>query len=64
MNTHHEAAGLIYVLEGKLRLDAGGMHEVLEAGDCVCVESDMPLAWGAADKQRCRVLTVMPGAAN
>jgi transcriptional regulator with XRE-family HTH domain len=64
MNTHHEAAGLIYVLEGKLRLDAGGMHEVLEAGDCVCVESDMPRAGGAADKQRCRVRTVMPGAAN
>jgi quercetin dioxygenase-like cupin family protein len=64
MNPQHEATGLIYVLEGKLRLDAGGMHEVLETGDCVCMESDMPLAWGAADKQRCRVLTVTPGGAN
>lgn len=61
INTAQETNGLVYVLEGKLRLDAGGMHEVLEAGDCACVESDMPLAWSAADKRRCRVLAVLPG---
>jgi transcriptional regulator with XRE-family HTH domain len=60
MNASGEANGLVYVLEGKLRLDAGGMHEVLEAGDCACVESEMPLAWSAADKRRCRVLAVLP----
>jgi transcriptional regulator with XRE-family HTH domain len=60
MNVPPEADGLVYVLEGKLRLDAGGMHEVLEAGDCACMESDMPLAWSAADKRRCRVLAVLP----
>ena len=59
-----EANGLVYVLEGKLRLDAGGMHEVLEAGDCACMESDMPLAWSAADKRRCRVLAVLPSEAQ
>lgn len=51
--------GVLYVLEGILRLDAGGMHEVLDAGDCLCVDSDMPLAWSAGDKNRCRVLAVM-----
>ncbi len=52
---------MIYVLEGSLRLDAGGRQEVLDAGDCVCLESEMPLAWSAADKRCCRVLAVTPG---
>jgi transcriptional regulator with XRE-family HTH domain len=54
------ANGLMYVLEGKLQLDAGGLSEVLEAGDCAYVESEMALAWSAAGKHRCRVLAVMP----
>lgn len=62
INATHESTGLVYVLEGKLRLDAGGMHEILEAGDCACMESDMPLAWSSADKHRCRVLAVLPTA--
>lgn len=61
MNEAHQAKGVVYVLEGKLRLDAGGMTEVLDAGDCVCMDSEIPLAWGAADKRRCRVLAVLPG---
>jgi quercetin dioxygenase-like cupin family protein len=52
------------VLEGRLQLDAGGMHEVLEAGDCAYMESEMALAWSAAGKHRCRILAVMPGAAR
>jgi transcriptional regulator with XRE-family HTH domain len=58
---HRETSGLVYVLEGRLQLDAGGMHEVLDAGDCAYMESEMPLAWSAADKRRCRVLAVLPG---
>jgi transcriptional regulator with XRE-family HTH domain len=54
----HERSALIYVLEGKLQLDAGGMQEVLETGDCACMESEMALAWSAAGKHRCRVLAV------
>jgi transcriptional regulator with XRE-family HTH domain len=50
--------GMIYVLEGKLQLDAGGMHEVLETGDCAYLESEMSLAWSAAGKHRCRILAV------
>ncbi len=53
-------SALVYVLEGKLRLDAGGMQEMLEAGDCAYVESEISLAWSAAGKGRCRILAVMP----
>ena len=63
MNAFHETGAVVYVLEGRLRLDAGGLHEVLETGDCACMESEMPLAWSAADKHRCRVLAVLPTAA-
>ena len=61
MGTYRETGGVVYVLEGKLKLDAGGMQEILEAGDCACMESDMPLAWSSADKYRCRVLAVLAG---
>jgi transcriptional regulator with XRE-family HTH domain len=56
-----ENSGVIYVLEGRLQLEAGGMQEVLEAGDCGCMESEMAIAWSAADKHRCRILAVLPG---
>jgi uncharacterized cupin superfamily protein len=57
-----EGSALVYVLEGKLQLDAGGMQEVLEAGDCACMESEMALAWSAAGKHRCRILAVTTAA--
>lgn len=50
----------VYVLEGRLQLDAGGMHEVVEAGDCFYIESQMAVAWCATGKSRCRLLAVMP----
>jgi transcriptional regulator with XRE-family HTH domain len=59
-DTLKETHCLMYVLEGRLQLEAGGMHEVLETGDCAYVESEMALAWSAAGKHRCRVLAVMP----
>ena len=59
-NAYRETDGLLYVLEGKLQLDAGGIHEVLDAGDCVYMESDMALSWSAAGKSRCRILAVTP----
>jgi len=55
-----EASGMVYVLEGKLQLDAGGLHEVLEAGDCAYMESEMALGWSASGKHRCRILAVTP----
>ena len=55
-----DRALLVYVLEGRLNLDVGGMRETLDAGDCAYLESDMPLAWGAEGQERCRVLTVSP----
>ncbi len=58
----NETSGLVYVLEGRLQLESGGMHEVLETGDFAYMESEMALAWGAAGKHRCRVLAVTPAA--
>ncbi len=55
-----DAAGVIYVLEGRLQLETGGMQEVLEAGDCACLNTDMPLARSAAGKKRCRIQEVLP----
>jgi transcriptional regulator with XRE-family HTH domain len=57
-----ETSGLLYVLDGQLQLDAGGMREHLDAGDCACIESEMSMAWSAAGKHRCRVLAVFPTA--
>jgi transcriptional regulator with XRE-family HTH domain len=54
--------GLVYVLEGRLQLEAGGMQEVLEEGDCAYLDSAMALSWTALGKHRCRVLAVACGA--
>ncbi len=53
-----DRALLVYVLDGRMHLDIGGMRETLEAGDCAYLESDLPMAWNAAGKQPCRLLTV------
>lgn len=55
------ACSLMYVLEGQLQMDAGGMHEVLEAGDCAYIDSEMAIATSAAGANRCRALVVTPG---
>lgn len=60
--TGKELVGVLYVLHGNLRLDAGGLQDVLETGDCACIDSEMPLAWSAADKNPCRVLAVFASA--
>lgn len=58
----NEIHGLFYVLEGKLQIDAGGMQEVLETGDCAYMESEMAMALSAHGKHRCRILCVTPSA--
>lgn len=58
INPFHETHAILYVLEGSLELEAGGVHETLAAGDCACVESHMEMAWNAGGKSRCRVLAV------
>jgi transcriptional regulator with XRE-family HTH domain/quercetin dioxygenase-like cupin family protein len=63
MNGFRDASGMVYVLEGKLQLDAGGMQEVLEAGDCAYMESEMTVAWSAVGNHRCRLLAVFPASA-
>ena len=47
-------------LEGRLQLEAGGMQEVLETGDCAYIESEMTISLSTAGKHRCRVLAVTP----
>ncbi|HUA97259.1 MAG TPA: helix-turn-helix domain-containing protein [Terracidiphilus sp.] len=59
-----ETNAVVYVLEGSLQLDAAGLSETLDAGDCAAIESDIALAWSAAGRQPCRVLAVFPGAAT
>jgi len=51
----------VYVLEGALHLDAGGMHETLDTGDCVYLDTEMAIAWSASGEGRCRVLMATPG---
>jgi transcriptional regulator with XRE-family HTH domain len=58
------SSSLVYVLEGRLQLDAGGTREVLETGDCAYMESEMALVWSAAEKHRCRILAVTPAPAS
>jgi transcriptional regulator with XRE-family HTH domain len=53
-------SNLAYVLEGRLQLEAGGMQEILESGDCAYLESEMAIAWSAVGKSRCRALVVAP----
>jgi transcriptional regulator with XRE-family HTH domain len=53
---------VVYVLEGSLQLTSGGMRELLEAGDCAYLDSEMAIAWSAAGTARCRALVVTPGA--
>jgi transcriptional regulator with XRE-family HTH domain len=55
-----ETDGLMYVLEGRLELNMGGLSEVLEAGDCVYLKSMMAMNLSAGGKHSCRVLCVTP----
>jgi transcriptional regulator with XRE-family HTH domain len=50
--------GVIYVLEGSLKLDTADQQDLLEAGDCVCLDSEMLVTWRASGKSRCRALVV------
>jgi len=55
-----ETSGLIYVLEGRLQIEAGGLTETLDTGDCAYVRSGMAVSLSAAGKHPCRVLSVTP----
>jgi len=50
--------GMIYVLEGMLKLESAGQTDTLEPGDCVCLDSEMLIAWGASGTSWCRALVV------
>ena len=42
-----KSCAVLYVLDGRLQLDSGGMQEFLETGDCAYIDSDMTMAWEA-----------------
>jgi len=46
-----------YVLEGVLHMEAQGVEDVLQTGDCIVMDTDAGVQWWSADS-RCRVLTV------
>jgi transcriptional regulator with XRE-family HTH domain len=58
LNPFHDTNAVLYVLEGTLDLEAGGVRETLATGDCACVESQMEVAGSAGGRERCRVLAV------
>lgn len=58
------SSGVMYVLEGTLQVDAGGLSETLHTGDCAYLHSKMTMAMSAAGKHRCRVLAVTPAPAQ
>jgi transcriptional regulator with XRE-family HTH domain len=60
----YQTSSLLYVLEGRLQVNTGGVQEALEKGDCIHLESKMAVALSAVGKLRCRVLAVMPNAAR
>ena len=39
-------SALAYVIEGRLGFDTGGNKEVLETGDCACIDTDFIVTWG------------------
>jgi transcriptional regulator with XRE-family HTH domain len=59
-----ELCVFVHVLEGKLVLMADGLSQTLEAGDCVYMETRMPVSWRAGGDHRCRILLLQPAAGN
>lgn len=56
------AAGcFLYVLEGRLAMDIGGVVDYLDAGDCASLETEIASTWTAAGKATCRALLVTCG---
>jgi transcriptional regulator with XRE-family HTH domain len=55
-----EVCAVVYVLEGQLEINTGGLEEVLDTGDCAYAETAMPASWRASGEQRCRLLIVSP----
>lgn len=49
---------LFYLIDGSLQLDVGGTREVLNPGDCACIDTDMTVIWGSAYPSGCQVLLV------
>jgi transcriptional regulator with XRE-family HTH domain len=54
-------SAVVHLIEGRLQFRVGtGEPENLEAGDCVCLETDMLISWSATQGAACRALIVTP----
>jgi hypothetical protein len=53
-------SSVVYVFEGSLQFGVGGAQELLEAGDCVCLESEKLITWSASGTSSCWALVVTP----
>jgi len=51
-------SGIVYVVGGRLELNIGGDKDVLEAGDCACIDTEIVTVWGSATKMACQILFV------
>lgn len=60
--TGPDVCAFVYVLEGRAHLLTDGMKQILQAGDCVYLETRMPTALHSEEEERCRILLVRPGA--
>jgi len=49
---------VIYVVEGRLDLNIGGDKDLLDAGDCACIDTDNVVMWGSATHMPCQILLV------
>ncbi len=52
------AATALHVLAGPLQLEIGGQRESLHSGDCLYLQSQLPISWRASGKSPARVLVV------
>lgn len=53
----------IYVVEGSLKIESGGLREILNQGDFACLSTEMATFWGSEGRGHCRAL-VVSGAAR
>ena len=59
--TGRPLSAVVHVIDGTLQFRLGsGVQEVLETGDCVCLETEMLITWSAIGKESCRALVVTP----
>ncbi|MDR2560120.1 MAG: cupin domain-containing protein [Oscillospiraceae bacterium] len=55
----HDGQEMNFIIKGKMRFTIGGNTEILEEGDCVYFDSNVPHGMVAADGKDCEFLAVL-----